>query len=156
MQYKKPQLYQLVWDCEQYGLSEAEALVYIRMRYGKKISPRSYYDYKKEIDSGEHTFQWLNDFTRVGFVVSHQGLIENTRRILKSSNRRLLLEERKEHPDDHLIVKLKEDIRQSLKLLEGFNLGTPVISAIRAQLQNELRTDKEQPKSATATIPDIE
>lgn len=152
-QKKKPQLYQLVWDCEQYGLSEDESLVYIKHRYDKKIGRRQFYRYKKEIDSGEYTLQWLSDFTRVGFVISHQDLINNTKKLLKSSNRRLLKEEQKQNPDEQLIIKLKEDIRQSLKLLEGFNLGTPVISAIRAQLQNELRESPEQPRDI---IPEIE
>ena len=66
----------LVQDCITYRLTESESLEYIKTRYGKKISIASYKRRKALFKSDLSTQLWLNDFTRIGFVINHRQHME--------------------------------------------------------------------------------
>ncbi len=66
----------LVSDCINYGLSEKEALIYIKSRLGREISADAYYRRKKNINSDKHVNEWINQFSRIGFVLKHKSIIE--------------------------------------------------------------------------------
>ena len=66
----------LVSDCINYGISENESLSYIKSRLGREISADAYYRRKKNINSGEYANEWINYFSKVGFVVKHKQVIE--------------------------------------------------------------------------------
>jgi len=40
-------------------------------------------------------------------------------------------------PDQNLILKLKHDIRENIRLLTDLGLGTPIISAIKARIDGK-------------------
>jgi len=134
----KDALNQLVLDCSMYNFNERDALVYIKTRFGKGISDRTYRRYKANLENGNISQEWMKNFTRIGFVVTQQQVFEGAKHLLESTMRRLLREENKEEDkqDDYLILKLKEEIRQESKLVSEFSLGTPILSNIKEQMQN--------------------
>ena len=52
-----------VSDCINYGLSEKEALTYIKSRIGREISKDAYYQRKKGINS-KYVNEWINYFSK--------------------------------------------------------------------------------------------
>ena len=66
----------LVSDCMNYGLSENEALSYIKTRLDREISADAYYRQKKNSRFWNYANEWINYFSRVGFVVKHKQIIE--------------------------------------------------------------------------------
>jgi len=66
----------LVADCVNYGFTEKEALIYIKSRLNREISKETYYRRKKSINSGQYANEWINQFSRIGFVVKHKSIIE--------------------------------------------------------------------------------
>lgn len=63
----------LIADTVNYGLSEKEALAYIKARLGgKEISINAYYKRKKNVDSGEYSQQWFSYYIRVGYMISQK------------------------------------------------------------------------------------
>jgi len=127
----------LVQDCITYGLTEAESLKYIQTRYGKLISRASFTRRKANISSDRSTDVWLSHFTRIGFVKNHQQDIETIRRLRDDSMRQLIIETNRQNRDEYKILKLKDNIIETTKLLSELNLGTPIISSIKAKLSEK-------------------
>lgn len=125
----------LVSDCITFGLSVDESMEYIRRQFGE-IRKRAFFRRKRKLNSDESTMEWLSYFTRIGFVELHRKITENIRMILDDSLHRLYEEKQKPDGarDDHLILKLKKDIKQSTLLLSELSLGAPVVAGIRAKL----------------------
>jgi ribosomal protein L15 len=135
-------LNELVKDCITYGLEEKEAMQYFEVRF-KTVSLSSYKHRKARVLSEGATQVWLNHFTRIGFVTAHKQHIEAVEKLQQDSLRQFYIETTKEQQerDEDKIVKLKQDIRDNVKLLSELNLGTPIISAIKAKLeQNDVKT----------------
>ena len=129
-------LNELVLDCITYRLHEPEALEYIKTRF-KEISESSYKHRKASVLSDESTQVWLNHFTRIGFVQHHKEQIEVIQKIQADSLKQFFIETQKEVRDEFKISRLKNDIRENTKLLSELGLGTPIISAIKAKLQDK-------------------
>ena len=128
----------LVADSVNYGFSEKEALSYIEIRLGREISAETYYRRKKKIDSGDHAKEWLNYFTKIGFVVKHQEIIKTIEMIQKDTIRDYLMENSKslETRNKNEISKLRYEIRENSKLMQELSLGTPIIAQIKAKIEN--------------------
>ncbi len=125
-------------------LSPDEALMYIEFKF-KKISLSNYKLRRSIINSDKHEQIWLNYWTRIGFVAHHRKQLDIMQKIQDDSIQRLYLETLRpttaprDNPgaalrDEDLILKLKQDIRDNVKLLSELGMGTPVISAIKAKL----------------------
>lgn len=80
-------LNQLVVDCNMYNFNERNSLEYIKRRFGKQVSGRNYRRYKSELENGNITQDWINYFTRTGFVVQHQQLLFAAKNLLQFSMR---------------------------------------------------------------------
>jgi hypothetical protein len=80
---------------------------------------------------------WLNQFTRIGFVQHHKEQIERIQRLQDDSLRQVFVETIKQQRDENKILSSKQDIRDNVKLLSELGLGTPIISAIKAKLQDK-------------------
>ena len=127
-------LNQLVLDCSLYNFNEKEALEYIKTRFGKTISGRTYRRYKSNLENGNISQQWLNNFTRVGYVITQHQVFEGARYLLESSMRRLHeIEKFKSPRDENYILKLKQEIREELYIVSEFSLGNPIISNLKKQ-----------------------
>jgi mevalonate kinase len=126
----------LVVDSIIYRLSTEESLSYIQTRF-KKISEASYKKRKAAVLSDESTQVWLNYFTRIGFVQHHKEQMEHIQRVEEDSMRQFLVETIKGNRNEDRILKLKQDIRDNVKLLSELGLGTPIISAIKAKLERQ-------------------
>ncbi len=128
----------LIADTVNYGLSEKESLSYIKARFGKEISSNAYYKRKKKVDSGEHSQQWLNYFTRVGFVVNHKRIIDTVETLQQDTLKDYLIEQSKpyENKNKNEISKLRYEIRENVKLLQELSLGTPIIAQIKTKIEN--------------------
>ena len=126
----------LVSDCVNYGLSEKESLTYSKSRLGKDISPDAYYRRKKNIDSGNYANEWLNYFSRIGFVVKHKQIIEVVEKMQQDSLKDYLVENSKpfESRNKNEISKLRYEIRESAKLLQDLYLGTPIIAQLKTKI----------------------
>jgi hypothetical protein len=126
----------LVVDSIIYRLSTEESLSYIQTRF-KKISEASYKKRKAAVLSDESTQVWLNYFTRIGFVQHHKEQMEHIQRVEEDSMLQFFVETIKRNRNEDRILKLKQDIRDNVKLLSELGLGTPVISAIKAKLERQ-------------------
>ena len=126
----------LVVDSIIYRLSTEESLSYIQTRF-KKISEASYEKRKAYVLSDESTQIWLNHFTRIGFVQHHKEQMEHIQRVEEDSMLQFFVETIKGNRDEDRILKLKQDIRDNVKLLSELGLGTPIISAIKAKLERQ-------------------
>jgi hypothetical protein len=150
----KKLLNELVKDCITYKLTESEALQYIELRYGKKISVRSYKRRKAFVKSDTSTQLWLNHFTRVGFVKSHQGHLNSINKIRDELMHQLEKEiSNKNNRDEDKILKIIDRIMEATKLLVGLDMGSPIIAEIKAKLEQKLpenpraiETDKKKKK----------
>ena len=137
LQYRQKLLDKLVTDCITYRLTEKEAHKYIEEEYGKPISSKTYFTIKSRLESqSEVTSQlWLNEFTRIGFVQHHRKLIDNLERIYEDNLNRFFIESRKEPRNEELILKINANIRENTRLLCELGLGSPIIAAVKAKLQ---------------------
>jgi len=127
-------LNQLVLDCSLYNFSEEDSLQYIKSRFGKPISGRTYRRYKRNLQNGNISQEWIKHFTRTGFVTTQHQVFYGAEYLLQSSMRRLYEEERPKKPrHEHFIIKLKQEIREELKLVSELSLGTPIISHMNTQ-----------------------
>jgi hypothetical protein len=133
---EKKFLNSLVVDSIIYRLSTEESLSYIQTRF-KKISEASYKKRKAAVLSDESTQVWLNHFTRIGFVQHHKEQMEHIQRLEEDSMRQFFVETIKGNRNEDRILKLKQDIRDNVKLLSELGLGTPIISAIKAKLERQ-------------------
>ena len=125
----------LVQDCITYRLEEDEAREYIAIRF-KKISESTYKKRKAHVLSDESTQVWLNYFTRIGFVQHHKEQIEVIQKIQADPLKQFYTETQKDVRDEFKISRLKNDVRENAKLLSELGLGTPIISAIKAKIQD--------------------
>lgn len=133
---EKKFLNSLVVDSIIYRLSTEESLSYIQTRF-KKISEASYKKRKAVGLSEESTQVWLNHFTRIGFVQHHKEQMEHIQRLEEDSMRQFYVETIKGNRNEDRILKLKQDIRDNVKLLSELGLGTPIISAIKSKLDKQ-------------------
>ncbi len=74
-------------------------------------------------------------FSRIGFVQSHRKNIEDIQRLQDDSMHQLFIESTKNDRNEVMILKLKQDIRENIKLLSELGLGTPILSAIKSKLE---------------------
>jgi hypothetical protein len=127
----------LVSDCINYGFSEKESLTYIKSRLGREVSPETYYRRKKSISSGEYANEWINYFSRIGFVVKHKQIIEVVEMMQQDTLKDYLIEKNKPYEirNKNEISKLRYEIRESAKLLQELYLGTPIIAQIKKKLE---------------------
>ncbi len=80
---------------------------------------------------------WLNHFTRIGFVQHHKEQIEHIQKLQDDSLKQFYLETIGEQRNEDKILKLKQDIRDNVKLFSELGLGTPIISAIKAKIEDK-------------------
>ena len=125
---------QLVPDCDIYNFREKDALEYIKRRLGRAVSGRTYRRYKARMLDGNLTRDWMNYFTRTGFLVQHHQLFSCARHLLESSMRRLLEEENKESPDDNLMLHLRQDVRDNMKVVNELSTAPAVISQLDSKI----------------------
>ncbi len=111
-----------------------EALEYIKREYGL-INRRTYYRRRNKLLSDDTRNSWYSYFTRIGFVELHKEQMDTIQIIQDDSLRRFYLEATKENRDENLILRLKNEIRETSKLLSEFSLGTPVVAGIKAKLE---------------------
>lgn len=124
---------ELMADIVTYRLTEPEGMKYIAARF-RPISISSYKHRHARVNSDKNVNLWLNHFTRIGFVIHHKKMIEDAMRIQDHSLRDFITEISREIPDHDLIYKIKNDMRENIRLLTDLGLGTPIISALKAKL----------------------
>lgn len=131
-------LNELVKDTITFRLTTDESLKYIAIRFGRAISKPSYKLRKAHLLSEQSTNIWFDYFTRIGFIQLHKENIENIQKILEDTLRQLMAEMNRPIRNEWVILKLKEDARENIKLLSELALGTPIINSIKKRME-ELR-----------------
>ena len=126
----------LVADCINYNFNERESLTYIKSRLGREISADAYYRRKKQINSGDYAKEWLNYFSKIGFIVKHKQIIEVIEKMQQDTLKDYLKEQSKPYEirNKNEIRRLRFEIRENAKLLQDLSLGTPIIAQIKAKL----------------------
>ncbi len=139
LQQRQKLLSKLISDCITFRLTETEALKYIEKEYGKPISSRNYYLIKSKLESEDSSQLWLDEFARIGFVQHFRKLFDDLIKIQDDSLSRLYIEGSKPNRNEKLVLDLKEDIRENTKLLCELGEASPIIAAIKAKIQQNLK-----------------
>ena len=111
-------------------------LAYIKARFGKEISSNAYYSRKRKVDSGSYATEWLNFFSKIGFVVNHKRIIDTVEMLQKDTIRDYLIMQNSENKNPEKIRKIRNDISENCKLLQELSLGTPIIAQIKTRIEN--------------------
>ena len=135
LQQRQKLLSKLVSDCITFRLTETEALKYIEKEYGKPISSRNYYLVKSKLESEDSSQIWLDEFARIGFVQQFRKLFDDSIKIHDDSLNRLYIEATKSNRNETLILNLKKDARENIRLLFELCDSSPIIAAIKAKIQ---------------------
>jgi hypothetical protein len=144
---RRKRLEQLVTDCITYDLNEREALEYIKLKY-KQINPRYYYVVKERVSNDSSMQIWLYNFSKIGFVAHHRKLLDDMLKVQKDSMNRLFRYMHSNPRNEKRILELKHDIRENTKLLSELGLGTPIIAAVKAKIQ-ELANNMQEKDNET-------
>ena len=142
-------LNKLVSDCITFRLHEKEALEYIEKEFGEPLSKRAYWDRRRRLLNDNSHKGWMDWFSRIGFVQSHRRQIDDIEKIHNDSMHRfyelahptpylmqIINKGKPQQGDENIILKLKEDIRENIRLQLELGLGTPVISAIKRRIDD--------------------
>jgi hypothetical protein len=62
-------------------------------------------------------------------------------RVQNDSIHQLFIEQNRESRNEGIILRIKQDFRENAMMLSQFNLGTPIISALKARLESKDRRD---------------
>jgi hypothetical protein len=142
---------ELIKDCIYYGLGDDESLRYIEIRFKESITKTLLWTRKARIRSEESGTLWLSYFTRVGFLLQHKKLLELTERLIDTSMNQLFHESEKpyvimdrdpnedgsyELKDDMKILKLRSDVRESIKLYRELMLDSPVVAQVKKEIES--------------------
>lgn len=130
-------LNQLIVDCILYNLNEKEALDYIESRFGKALSPRAYYLRKKMIDIHDESQKWIENFTKVGLLVTIHQLIDSAQKQYSDIMHQLYIEKNKEKHDDYKMMKLRHDLREQGLYIMKLSDTVPVMLQVRKLLSNQ-------------------
>ena len=136
---------QLIVDCNMYNLNEKEALQYIKQRLGREISGRTYRRYSKNLANDETTLNWINQYTKIGFLITHKGIMDVINTLQTDILRDYLTENSKPYEEkNHLRIQLyRNSLRENSKLLAELSDGSPIIAQIKARIDKaESRTDE--------------
>lgn len=136
-----PTILELVKECMRYNFTNYEAIRYIQVR-GYSISDRHYYRMKKYLKSDPSITAWLSEYARVGFALAHRDRIEEIQSLMSKAWRMLAIEENKpyESQKKELILKIYGEIRELNKRLTELSLASPIISEIKAQINESRHT----------------
>ena len=128
----------LISDCVNFGFREKEALEYIKVRLGREISKETYYNRKKQVDSGQYATEWLNYYTKIGFSIKHKQILDVIEMVQRDTISDYLIERDKplQIRDKSEVQRLRYEIRENSKLLQELSLGTPIIAQIKARIDN--------------------
>jgi hypothetical protein len=133
---KRLLLNKLIGDCISFDLKPAEAVEYVRVELGEPLSYRSIARRKAKLLAEEKVQDWLNNFTRIGFVRLHKEQMEDLERMKRDYMKRYFEETIKRPRNENLILKIRDDIRQTMWMMSQFSLGSPVIAALKGQGQH--------------------
>lgn len=141
-------LNKLVSDCITFRLHEKEALEYIEKEFGQPLSKRAYWQRRHNLQSPTSSKLWINWFSGIGFVQLHQKQIDDIVIILEDSFQTLhrlthpnanpdqIIKSKPQRGDENLILKIKENIMESEKLLADLGMGIPIIAAIKKRIED--------------------
>jgi hypothetical protein len=77
----------------------------------------------------------MNYFCRTGYLVQNHQLFSCAKYLLESSMRCLLAEENKEIPNENLLLRMRQDVRDNMKAVAELAAGPPIISQIDSRLR---------------------
>lgn len=132
-------LNELVKDCIIYRLNLKEALSYVKIRSKHEIKERNYRTRRANLLNDNAGQVWLNYFTRTGFVLHHKQQMEIIEKIQTNALKQLFIEAETKEPNEknqELIIKLNYLIAHLTKLHAQFGMETPLISRIKARVEN--------------------
>jgi len=126
----------LIMDIDMMGLRGPKASDFIFDRTGQRLRPARIKKLVKELETGSLTQEWMSHYTRVGFAIEHIELKNSARRVLEDAFQ-TLEELKKSNKSTYILqIRLREDIRQSIRLVNELALGTPVIARIKKQIED--------------------
>jgi short subunit dehydrogenase-like uncharacterized protein len=132
----KQVLPRLIMDIDIMGLKGQVAINYIYDRSGYWLKWTRISKLIKELEQGVLVNEWQSHYTKVGFAIEHIELKNGARRILEDAFQTLEELKRLDKRTYGLELKLREDIRNSIRLVNELALGTPVIARIKKQIED--------------------
>ncbi|MCH7966435.1 MAG: hypothetical protein IIB02_03305 [Thaumarchaeota archaeon] len=153
MKYPNKQLLTLVENCMNHRFTESEALPYIKEQY-KEITLKTFYNYKKYINSDESINNFFSYSARIGFVKEHLKRIKewNSRHDIMIKKWYQLV---KEDQDWDLILKLGSHITELATSIISINDSNPTMSELKRQMDRLKAYDNEQKTPAQQREHDI-
>ena len=97
-------------------MNEEEALKYIEIKLGRRISAQTLYHYKREIRSDPERNSWLSFFARAGFVDHYRDRLAEMELVQSDLMRMWVIENAKADKttkDKFLIQQIAKNIREN-------------------------------------------
>jgi len=136
--YQCKHLKQLVIDCITFRLSEKEGLEYIQESLGTQISSRHYYRVKNNVSSEKYHQDWLENHTKIGFLVEFKKRIEEMEKLQKICINFLRKECKKDETlhDKGWIIQIFNQITKNNIRLSELYLAAPIVENIKKRLDD--------------------
>lgn len=159
-------LNELVADCMYHNLTDEQSLLYIKKRFKKEITKGILWHRREDMNKEESNIAWLSSFAKVGFVVEQRQMISKIKKLIDYSMNSLFMENLKpyvkykkqlnmntqewedtnellpsmphELKNDFKILRLQNDIRDSMRLYKELLEITPLIAEQKAEIQKQL------------------
>ena len=134
---QKHMLMQCIIDCDLFGLSDKEGMIYIEEKTGRAISLTSYHRYKKLALNDNAANAWIDNFARIGFVDHYRKRMNEMETLQKNIYRQLNLElsKKPEEQNKKYIIALSSEIRQNNIQLCQLGLGMPIIAKMKEKIE---------------------
>ena len=134
---QKHMLMQCIIDCDLFGLSDKEGMIYIEEKTGRAISLTSYHRYKKIALNDNAANAWIDNFARIGFVDHYRKRMNEMETLQKNIYRQLNLElsKKPEEQNKKFIISLSAEIRQNNIHLCQLGLGMPIIAKMKEKIE---------------------
>lgn len=149
---EKKTLMALILDCDRYGFSDKQTLVYIEKRF-RKIAQSTLTLYKHQaLELADYTNEFFNYYAKAGFAVQHHKLMMGLEAQLRDTENLLRKEEKKEFRDEGFIIKLKYLHMEQTEKFRELAKQTPITAEM---FQVFKKYQKDQDDKENKTIGDV-
>lgn len=125
---------QLVLDCNRFRLSEQESLLYIELRFNKKVNRDTYFSRKRRLVSDPYIQKWFNNFADVGYALKQVRVLEDLESTLGILQKELYYCSITKPVDRKALAMLAGEINEITKQFRTVLLDAPFVSALKSEL----------------------
>lgn len=138
-------LNQLILDCDRFDFGEQEALVYIQLRFTKKVTRWTYYRRLKRLLADETVQQWFKEYATHGYAAKQKKITEALENTLATLERELYFNTATaKKKDPKIIAMLATEINATITNLRAVYVDQPYVAALKAELDSVRTLQKER------------